>query len=328
MLLLMDANATQAQIAAAVERIESLGFSAHVMPGRQTTAIGVTGNTGPIPQERFSGLPGLSRAIPVSEPFKLVGRAMKPEGTTISLPTTSFTYVQAGSKSVQTFAITETFYRRFEVGYAISRFYMGSLPHVIRRTTGIDIDRNDVYLHHFNLRAMLIEENSVDLPLPVVTAGVHFKYNDGIRSIDNHLGGVLGMIGFERSNGVDFTLTASKTFGDLLFGRPVMASVGLRNSQGSQLGYLGFSDHWATTVEANVVCLVTDWLAVGYEFRQKTNPYDRIAGLVGDEDNWHTVCVGWVVNEHLTVCAGWGYLGTLANSDNNNAVALQLKYEF
>ena len=84
MLLLMDANATQAQIAAAVERVESLGFSAHVMPGRQTTAIGITGNTEPIPPERFSGLHGLSRAIAVTEPFKLVGRAMKPEGTIIN----------------------------------------------------------------------------------------------------------------------------------------------------------------------------------------------------------------------------------------------------
>ena len=216
-----------------------------------------------------------------------------PEGTTIGLPTTSFTYVHAGSKSVQTFAITETFFRRLEVGYAVSRFYMGSLPHVIRKTTGIDIDRNDVYLHHFNARAMLIEENSFDLPLPAVTVGAHFKYNDGIRSIDNHLGGALGMIGFERSNGTDFVLTASKTFPNVLFGRPVMTSVGLRNSQAAQLGYLGFSDHWTTTLEANVVCCVTDWLAVGYEFRQKTNPYHHIEGLVGEEHNWHAICAGW-----------------------------------
>lgn len=85
MLLLMDAAATQAQIAAAVERVESLGFAAHVMPGSQTTAIGITGNTGPIPSGRFSGLPGLARAIVVSEPFKLVGRQIKPEGTIITI---------------------------------------------------------------------------------------------------------------------------------------------------------------------------------------------------------------------------------------------------
>jgi len=252
-----------------------------------------------------------------------------PEGTTIGLPSVSFTYLQFGSMCVHATAATETFYRRIEVGYAVSRFYLGSLPHLIRKNMGgTDIDRNDVYLHHLNLRAMLVEEDSYDLPLPAITAGVHFKYNDGIRTLDNRLGGGLGAIGFERSNGVDFTLTASKTFGDLLFGRPVMASLGLRNSQASQLGYLGFSDDWTTTLEANVVCLVTDWLALAYEFRQKGDPYGQIAGMIGEENNWHTICAGWIVNEHLTICAGWGYLGTLANSDDTNAVALQIKYEF
>ena len=251
-----------------------------------------------------------------------------PEGTTIGLPSVSFTYLQFGSKSVQTLAVTETFYRRIEVGYAVSRFYLGSLPHLIRKNMDIDVDRNSVYLHHLNLRAMLVEEDSFDLPLPAVSAGVHFKYNDGIRTIDNRLAGTLGTIGFERSNGVDFVVTASKTFPDALLGRPVMASLGVRTSQASQLGYLGFSDHWTTTLEANVVCLVTDWLALGYEFRQKTNPYHHLAGVIGEEHNWHALCAGWIVNEHLTIVAGWAYLGTMANSDYTNGVALQVKYEF
>jgi len=76
------------------------------------------------------------------------------------------------------------------------------------------------------------------------------------------------------------------------------------------------------------IWLVTDWLALGYEFRQKGDPYGQIAGMIGEENNWHTICAGWIVNEHLTICAGWGYLGTLANSDDTNAVALQIKYEF
>ena len=306
-------------------------------PGGWWTTEKILANAKSLPEVQSPAEPGKCPPLPFHTIEGVAGCAITPmaylsnpgvEGTTVGLPSVSSTYVQASSKSVHTFAITETFYRRIEVGYAVSRFYMGSLPHVIRRDMGIDIGRNDVYLHHLNLRGMLVEENSFDLPLPAITAGVHFKYNDGIRSIDDRLAGGLGGIGFERSNGVDFVITASKTFPDALFGRPVMASLGLRNSQASQLGYLGFSDDWSTTLEANVVCCVTDSLVVGYEFRQKGDPYGQIAGIIGDENNWHTICTGWIVNEHLTISAGWGYLGTLANTNHTNAVALQVKYEF
>ena len=251
-----------------------------------------------------------------------------PEGTKVGLPTASFTGVFLGQKSLQTFAITQTFLRRIEVGYAISRFDLGTLGDAVRKALpGVGI-RDDVYLHNFNLRAMLIEENSFGLPMPAVTAGVHFKLNSGISSINDELGGALDGLGYERSNGTDFTLTASKTIPNAILGRPVILSAGMRNSQASQIGYLGFADECATTVEGNVICLVTDWLAVAYEFRQKTNPYDRLGELIGDEDNWHTVAFGIVVNEHLTISGGWGHFGRVFNSDENCGWGLQIKYEF
>jgi 3-deoxy-7-phosphoheptulonate synthase len=83
MLLLMEPSATAEDIEAAAERVRTLGFEAHVMPGSQTTAIGITGNKGPLPEELFRGLRNLARAIRVSAPYKLVSRQMKPEGTVI-----------------------------------------------------------------------------------------------------------------------------------------------------------------------------------------------------------------------------------------------------
>lgn len=293
--------------------------------GRGSAEAGPPAKRGKSPASPFQTIEGVG-GYAITPMAYLSNPGVK--GTTRSLPSVSFTYVQAGSKSLQTLAITETFYQRIELGYAVSRFYMGSLPHVIRRDMGMDIDRNDVYLHNFNIRAMLVEEDSHDLALPAITAGVHFKYNDGIRSIDDRMGGALGAIGFERSNGVDFVITASKTFPDVLFGKTLIASVGLRNSQASQLGYLGFSDDWSTTLEANVVCLVRDSLVLGYEFRQKGDPYGQIPGVIGDEDDWHAISAGWIVNEHLSILAGWGYLGTLANSEDTNTVILEVKYEF
>jgi 3-deoxy-7-phosphoheptulonate synthase len=81
MLILMEPDATAEELQAAIDRIAELGFKAHAMPGRQTTAIGITGNPGPIPAERFLGLTGIALLISVSEPYKLVSRRINPEGT-------------------------------------------------------------------------------------------------------------------------------------------------------------------------------------------------------------------------------------------------------
>ena len=44
MLIVMRAQATEEQIRAVCEKVESLGYRAHSMPGAQRTAIGITGN--------------------------------------------------------------------------------------------------------------------------------------------------------------------------------------------------------------------------------------------------------------------------------------------
>jgi 3-deoxy-7-phosphoheptulonate synthase len=85
MLVLMDPTASARDLEQVCDRITDLGFKPHVMPGTQTTAIGITGNSGPIPEERFAGLTGIARLIPVSEPYKLVSRRIKPEGTRLDI---------------------------------------------------------------------------------------------------------------------------------------------------------------------------------------------------------------------------------------------------
>ncbi len=44
------------------------------MPGAERTAIGITGNHGPVPAAEFEDLSGVAEAIPVSKPYKLVSR--------------------------------------------------------------------------------------------------------------------------------------------------------------------------------------------------------------------------------------------------------------
>jgi 3-deoxy-7-phosphoheptulonate synthase len=85
MLVVMRSHAGDEAIARVCEKIESLGFRPHVMPGAERTAIGITGNHGPVDPAEFESLPGVAEAIPVSKPYKLVSREVKPDNTVVDV---------------------------------------------------------------------------------------------------------------------------------------------------------------------------------------------------------------------------------------------------
>src|SRR5436305_9278922 len=83
MLIVMKADATDAQTAHVVDVITELGFKPHAMPGATRTAIGITGNPGAIDPTRFENLPGVAEAIRVSKPYKLISLDLRPEKTIV-----------------------------------------------------------------------------------------------------------------------------------------------------------------------------------------------------------------------------------------------------
>jgi 3-deoxy-7-phosphoheptulonate synthase len=83
MLVVMKPQASEDDIRRVCEKIESMGFRPHPIPGAQRTAIGITGNPGPLPPEEFEALPGVAEAIPVSKPYKLVSREVKAEDSRV-----------------------------------------------------------------------------------------------------------------------------------------------------------------------------------------------------------------------------------------------------
>lgn len=83
MLIVMKADATDGQIEAVVRVIEELGFRAHRMHGASRTAIGITGNQGAIDASRFENLAGVSEAIRVSKPYKLITLDLQPVKTIV-----------------------------------------------------------------------------------------------------------------------------------------------------------------------------------------------------------------------------------------------------
>ncbi|MGH9957504.1 MAG: 3-deoxy-7-phosphoheptulonate synthase, partial [Pyrinomonadaceae bacterium] len=83
MLVVMKADATDAQIEGVLRVIEELGYRAHPMPGATRTAIGITGNQAAVDPTHFETLPGVAEAIRVSKPYKLITLDLRPEKTIV-----------------------------------------------------------------------------------------------------------------------------------------------------------------------------------------------------------------------------------------------------
>jgi 3-deoxy-7-phosphoheptulonate synthase len=89
MLVVMQSHATEEQVRAVCQRIESLGLKAHPIPGANRTAIGITGNKDAIDLGVLESFPGVVECIAVSKPYKLVSRDAKEEDTVLRIPTPS-----------------------------------------------------------------------------------------------------------------------------------------------------------------------------------------------------------------------------------------------
>ncbi len=85
MLVMMKSQATSEDIANVCRKIESMGYRAHPIPGVTRTAIGITGNEGPLEAATFESFPGVADCVPVSKPYKLVSRELKEETTVVDL---------------------------------------------------------------------------------------------------------------------------------------------------------------------------------------------------------------------------------------------------
>ncbi len=250
------------------------------------------------------------------------------EGDVLGLPSVGAMYVHLGNgRQLLALTATETLWNRLELGYGWDSFDMGDLPQDIERATGIRIGDRSVDLHNFNARLGLVRDGEFGQPwLPALTVGAHYKYNDTIEDIDDDLMGTLTGIGIEDKDGFDFTLSATKMVTGLP--RPVILSATLRSTEGAHLGLLGFTDEREFVVEGAVCILATDRLFLAAEYRQKPDEYDAVPGLVGGEDDWWTLCAGYIVNDHMTVAGGYAHFGTVLNHEANSSWGVAIKYEF
>jgi 3-deoxy-7-phosphoheptulonate synthase len=85
MLVVMQHDATDAQIARVVEVITEMGYEGRPMPGAQRTTVGLVGNDGRVDGSRLESLDGVAEVIHVSRPYKQVSREWRPENTLVTI---------------------------------------------------------------------------------------------------------------------------------------------------------------------------------------------------------------------------------------------------
>jgi 3-deoxy-7-phosphoheptulonate synthase len=86
MLVVMDPQATDRQIAAVIAAVRDLGLTPHPLPGPTRTAIGITGHTAAIDPGPLEILPGVREIIRLTKPYKLAGREQHPADTVVRTP--------------------------------------------------------------------------------------------------------------------------------------------------------------------------------------------------------------------------------------------------
>lgn len=77
MMIVMKEGATEDQIAQVVEKVESVGCSAHVSKGELLTVVGAIGDRDKDELLHLEGTPGVDQVVPIAKPYKLASRQFK-----------------------------------------------------------------------------------------------------------------------------------------------------------------------------------------------------------------------------------------------------------
>jgi 3-deoxy-7-phosphoheptulonate synthase len=90
MIIVMRPQATEADIASVVSRLEEIGCEAHVSQGRFRTVIGAIGDRDAVQQLPWEAMAGVEKAVPVLKSFRFVSRDFQSEDTIIKVGDAQF----------------------------------------------------------------------------------------------------------------------------------------------------------------------------------------------------------------------------------------------
>ncbi len=85
MIIVLNPQATEAQLDHVLERIQELGLKPHLSRGEHRTIIGVIGDENKLRAEPLQAIPGVEQVLPILKPFKLASREFHRENSVIAV---------------------------------------------------------------------------------------------------------------------------------------------------------------------------------------------------------------------------------------------------
>ena len=140
---------------------------------------------------------------------------------------------------------------------------------------------------------------------PQLSAGILHK------SLDD--GSIAQLVGAKSTSGTDFYLAASKLHLGAIAGYNWFWNLTTRYSEANELGLLGYggeSDSTRVLFEGSTALFLSRELAVGVEYRQKSNNLN-----LGEQD-WKDVFVAWIPNKYVSITAAYLDLGRIAGAND------------
>jgi len=83
MIIVMQANASQADLSHVVSRVESMGLRPHVIVGTERTVVAVVGDEREATSSGMETLPGVASVLPILAPYKVASREVQSEPTVV-----------------------------------------------------------------------------------------------------------------------------------------------------------------------------------------------------------------------------------------------------
>jgi 3-deoxy-7-phosphoheptulonate synthase len=81
----LRSGASREQIRAVVDKVNEVGYRAHLSAGQERTIIGVIGDERPLNETVFRAMDGVEKVVRILRPFKLASRDFHPDDTIVSI---------------------------------------------------------------------------------------------------------------------------------------------------------------------------------------------------------------------------------------------------
>lgn len=195
-------------------------------------------------------------------------------------------------------SVADTFFDRLEVSYGFQ---------AVQQKDAKGHNKNNV-----GAKLLILPENSFGSNIvPAVSIGGIYKHTDNV-------------IPGAQKDGFDGYFVASKLITELP--RPVLVSGGGLLTSSYATGVFGYDKKEKFTWFGNVDLLITDWLALGFEYKQGPD----FKGKFNNADYWD-LHAAWLVNKNLTLIAAYVYAGDHKSKKEvglGDGFTLSLQYSF